>query len=69
MPLEFQQKHIMTIINRDKKDGWTIVSDELYPVLLKLMPSELVEFSGINGCYKARLTEEGNNVLNAMKWL
>jgi len=68
--LDMQHKHIMKLIDRDKEhDGWTSVSDQLYPHLAKNMPGELVEFSGSAGCYKARLTEKGNNVLEAMVWL
>jgi len=68
--LDIQHKHILKLIDRDKiDDGWTTVSDQLYPHLSKNMPCELVEFSGDVGCYKARLTEKGNNILEAMLWL
>lgn len=68
--LDMQHRHIMRLIDRDKKsDGFAPVSDQLFPVLSKNMPPELVEFSGSPGCYRARLTEEGNNVQRAMKWL
>ena len=68
--LEHQHKHVMSLIRRDAdKDGWTTVSEKLYPVLSGAIPSELAEFEETeNGC-RARLTEEGNNVLDAMKWL
>ena len=68
--LDIQHKHIMKLIDRDKKDdGWTTVSDILYPHLSQNMPGELVEFAGDTGCYRARLTEKGNNILEAMAWL
>ncbi len=66
-------KHMLKLIDKDKKsDGWTVVSDRAYPQLFKVMPSELVEFSGSAGSagsYKAKLTTEGQNILKAMAWL
>jgi len=68
--LDIQHKHIMRLIDRDKgENGWTSVSAALYPHLVKNMPSLLVEFSGSSGCYSARLTEKGRNILEAMEWL
>ena len=69
--LDIQHKHILKLINRDKKaDGWTPVSKQLFPVLSKNMPKELVEFEkSEDGGMRARLTEEGCNVVNAMAWL
>lgn len=68
--LSIGHKHIMKLISRDKNnDGWTPVGDKLYPHLVKHMPKELVEFSGSVGSYKDRLTDKGNNILEAMAWL
>lgn len=68
--LKAQHKHIMKLIDRDKlEDGWTSVSDMLYPHLLKNIPDELVKFSGDIGQYKAKLTKEGNGIIKALKWL
>jgi hypothetical protein len=65
-----QHKHILKRIDEGKNDeGWTRVSDALYPHILLNMPKELVEFSGNEGSYQARLTEEGVSIINAMKWL
>jgi len=71
MKLDIQHKHIMRLINRDaKQDGWTDISDQLYPVLLKSMPNELIEFNQVSGKGKARLTDEGKSVLSAIdNWL
>lgn len=68
--LDVQHKHIIKLIGRDRgNDGWVGVSDQLYPVLSKHMPKELIEFSGAMGNYKARLTEEGESILTAMEWI
>jgi len=67
MKLDIQHKYIMKLIERDAKpDGWTSISNKLYPILSKSMPSELIEFE--HG--RARLTDEGKSVLSAInKWL
>ncbi len=68
--LEHHHKHILKLIAKDiEEDGWTPVSDALYPTLSKNMPRELVEFDGETGGYRARLTSEGQGVIKAMEWL
>jgi len=68
--LEMQHKHVMKLIERDRNtDGWATVSDQLAPHLQANMPPELVTFEKVDGVVRARLTEEGQNVLDAMKWL
>ncbi len=65
-----QHKHILTLIGRDADDeGWCVVSEQLYPVLSENMPTDLVIFEKLDAGARARLTEEGKNVLSAMKWL
>jgi hypothetical protein len=65
-----QHKRILKLIEKDKdEEGWVLVSDSLYPHLSKNMPPELVEFRFIGGRYRAKLTEEGVSIVNAMKWL
>jgi hypothetical protein len=61
----------MKLIDKDQdEEGWTMVSDALYPHLSHNMPKELVEFGVIAGRHRARLTEEGVSVVNVMKkWL
>lgn len=68
--LEPEHQHIMNLIQRDREDsGWVTVSETLYPVLSENMPDELVEFELTDNGGRARLTQEGENVLNAMQWL
>lgn len=68
--LDIQHKHILKLIARDRdSEGWAKVSDQLYPVLSKNIPTELAEFEKQKEGSRARLTDEGESVLNAMKWL
>ena len=68
--LDMQHKHILNLIDRDcDKEGWTTVSEPLYPVLSKNIPDELATFEKLETGGRARLTNEGQNVLDAMKWL
>ena len=70
MKLDIQHKHILNITERDKDDeGWTKVSEKLFPVLSKNMPIELIIFEKTSDGYRARLTDKGKSVVNAMKWL
>ena len=70
--LDGGQRHILRLIARDaNKEGWCPVSSQLFPVLKKSMPIELVEIEpdGDEGRGRARLTAEGKSVINAMAWL
>lgn len=68
--LKAQHKHIMRLIDRDADEaGWAKVSESLYPTLSKNMPPELIEFEKLNKGGRARLTEQGRDVLDAMQWL
>ena len=70
MKLEAQHKHIMKLIDRDKKqDGWTSVSEQLFDPLSTNMPTELAVFERLEIGGRAKLTDEGNEVLSAMAWL
>lgn len=70
MKLDTGQKHILAIINRDKKsDGWTSVSSQLYKPLKETTPSELATFEQVGESYRVMLTTEGQNILRAMEWL
>jgi len=65
------QKHMLNLIAKGQnKEGWTPVSAPVYP-LLKSMPTELIELQSIGdeGRGQARLTQEGQSLLNAMAWL
>ena len=64
-------KHLMQLIQRDRKeDGWATCS-ALVAKMLKTIPPEMVEFEpvGDEGRGRARLTTQGQSVLDAMAWL
>ena len=64
------QKHIIKLINRDKNgDGWSKVSNQLFPFLSKDLPKELIQFRGEIDSYEAKLTKDGESVLFSMAWL
>ncbi len=64
------QKHIMRLIARDKRpDGWTTVSKMLSPLMQTALPDTLAEFRATDVGGEMRLTEEGQQVLEAMDWL
>lgn len=68
--LEAQHKHVLKLIERDQDaEGWTKVSEQLFKVLSENMPSELAIFEKLERGGRARLTDEGQNVLNAMEWI
>ena len=70
MKLDYGQKHVLTLINRDKDlEGWAKVSEQLYATLVKNIPAKLVTFEKLEKGGRARLTDEGQDVVNAMKWL
>lgn len=75
--LTFGQKHILKLVKRDvEESGWTKVSpmvavlftDEKNP---GFMPRELCEFEfvGTEGWGRARLTQQGEELIRAMRWL
>lgn len=68
--LKDEHKHILRLISRDAaQDGWAVVGKQLYPVLSKNMPEKLVTFEMVGDAGRARLTDEGMNVMRAMDWL
>jgi hypothetical protein len=69
--LEAQHIHILELIKRDANpnDGWTRVSEQLYPVISGNIPRELATFEKWEIGGRARLTEEGKHVLDALKWI
>ncbi len=66
------QKHILNLIAEGVEvgvDGWTPVSKAMFPVV-NSMPSELVVLESLgDGCGRTRLTEKGQSLIEAMKWL
>jgi len=68
--LESQHKHILKLIKRDAdKDGWATVSEALFSTLSEVMPKELCVFEKLDNGGRAKLTDEGKSIINAMKWL
>lgn len=70
--LDDGQKHFLRLIKKSQQatDGWCPVSKTFYPLLQKTMPLELVEHEPTSeGRGRARLTQEGQNLLDAMAWL
>lgn len=65
------EKHFLRLIVKGQRDdGWAPVSKPVYP-LIKAMPPELIEHrpDGDEGRGLARLTPEGQSILDAMDWL
>ena len=68
--LEAQHKHIIRLIARDRgENGWAMVSETLFLTLSANMPKELVEFEKLEKGGRARLTNAGENVFDAMAWI
>lgn len=70
------ERHILTLIQRDAGlDGWTPVSKVVAPLFTDkkipcgVMPNALCEFEPVGEGGRARLTQLGNNLLEAMLWL
>ncbi len=65
------QRHLLLLIEKDKNsEGWTKVSGMLMKTVESLAPKPLVELEPLqDGGGRARLTQEGAEVVNAMKWL
>ena len=69
--LDAAQKHLLRLIVQDTDaDGWTVVSEQVFPIM-KRVPSALIvlEYVGDDGRGRARLTHEGQMVIDAMPWL
>lgn len=65
------EKHFLRLIAEGQQcpDGWAPVSSAVYPLMQK-MPPELVEYAPTeNGRGRARLTNRGEALLDAMAWL
>ena len=68
--LDYNQKYILRLIKKDADaNGWAPVSEVLFNVLSEITPKELAIFEKEALGGRARLTEEGNNLLSAMEWL
>ena len=70
MKLELEHKHILKLIARDRVDGeWADVSETLCKYIKANMPVELVTFEKLDVGGRIKLTEEGQQVVNALAWL
>jgi len=68
--LDYNQKYILRLIKKDAdEEGWAPVSEVLFNVLSENLPQELAVFEKSETGGRARLTQEGNNLLSAMEWL
>ncbi len=68
--LDSSQKHVLKLISRDRKaDGWTIISSMLYRPLSASIPAELATFEPVGDAGRAKLTTEGQSLLDALEWL
>lgn len=68
--LDAGQKHLMVLLDRDKKlDGWTPVSPVVYPFVANL-PQDFRELQVLDDqTCRGRLTATGQQILMAMEWL
>lgn len=69
--LDAGQKHLLRLMVKGADaEGWASVSEPVFPLVEKL-PSALVELErvGAEGRGRARLTEQGRGVIEAMAWL
>lgn len=70
MKLKPEHIHILKLIARDRdKEGWASVSEKLFCMLSETIPSELATFERLDSGGRAKLTDEGQNVINALLWL
>ncbi|MDY6957613.1 MAG: hypothetical protein SVK08_00515 [Halobacteriota archaeon] len=70
MKLDIHHVHILKLIERDRDvDGWVKVSESVFNVVSENIPAQLAIFEKLENGGRARLTDEGQNVLNAMAWL
>lgn len=69
--LEHHHRHILKLMARDAgEDEWVQISEKLFPVVSRDFPPELAEFEKLDtGGGRARLTNEGKNLISAMEWL
>lgn len=69
--LDAGQKHMLGLVAKGADaEGWAPVSAPVFPLIAKI-PTELVvlESVGDEGRGRARLTDDGANILAAMAWM
>lgn len=70
--LDSGQRHFLRLIEKGQQcpSGWCPISKTLFTLVQKTMPEELVEYHPTeDGGGRAKLTQEGENLLSAMEWL
>ncbi len=72
--LSHGQKHILLLVRKGaKENGWAPVSKFVAPIFYDgtagMIPKELCDFESLVEGGRARLTDLGNNVLDAMEYL
>jgi len=68
--LDAAQKHILKLIAKDEgSDGWTPISEMLFPHISKNTPGELAVFEKLNEGGRCKLTDQGREIVNAMAWI
>lgn len=70
--LDAGQKNLLRLVRKGANaDGWAPVSAIVYPHAKKVLPPELatLEPVGTDGRGRARLTTDGESLLDAMEWL
>jgi hypothetical protein len=70
--LDAGQKHMLRLVMMEADaEGWAPVSAPVFPLIAKTMPPELVELEAVGdeGRGRARLTDAGANIMDAMAWL
>lgn len=65
-----QKNLIRLVVKGSGPDGWAPVSAALYP-LVESIPGNFVELEKVGdlGKGRARLTQEGHSLVEAMEWL
>jgi hypothetical protein len=68
--LDAGNKHLLKLVMKGADDtGWAPVSKPVFP-LVEAMPKELIELEPVGeGRGRARLTQQGKNLIDAMTWI
>jgi hypothetical protein len=70
MKLDAGQKNLLRLCKEEADaEGWAKISATIYPHFVKMIPPELVEMEKTEDGGRARLTEQGLDVLFAMQYL
>ena len=68
--LDHKQIHVLRLIHKGAdEEGWAPIGDIVYKTIPAMIPKELAIFEQTEAGGRARLTQEGSNLLSAMEWL